>query len=150
MLDLNLYKTTGSLSYLNSFDRGAQVWDSGFVDRINGDTHFALWEDGRIKDSTKAGPYKASYHNMEHALLNHLYTALWVNHHPVTVYFNIEESKQGDKLYPLPIEGDKYQITKVWIDDKPYPGVREGNLFIELPTLNNARIKVELQSKKSD
>lgn len=150
MLDLNLYKTTGSLSYLNSFDRGAQVWDSGFVDRINGDTHFALWEDGRIKDSTKAGPYKASYHNMEHALLNHLYTALWVNHHPVTLYFNIEESKQGDKLYALPIEGDEYQITKVWIDDKPYPGVREGNLYIDLPTLNNARIKVELQSKKSD
>lgn len=150
MFDLTLYKTTGSASYLYSFDRGAQLWDSGFVDRKNGDTHFALWEDGRIKDSTKAGPYKASYHNMEHALLNHLYTALWVNHHPVVLYFNIVESKEGDLLYPLPIEGDDYKITKVWIFDKPFPVDPGNNLYIRLPSLKNARIKVELQSEKSD
>jgi hypothetical protein len=87
---------------------------------------------------------------MELAMLNHLYTALWVNRHQVELYFNIKESKQGDLLYPLPIEGDGYQITKVWVDDNPNPGIRKGNLYIELPSLNNARIKVELQSKKSD
>ncbi len=150
MFDLTLFKTTRSESFLNSFDQGAQLWDSGFVDKINGDTHFALWEDGRIKEDIKAGPYKASYHNMEHALLNHLYAALWVNCHPVILHFNIVKSKEGDLLYPLPIEGDEYKITKVWIDDKPYPVDPGNNLYIRLPSLNNARIKVKLQSGKSD
>jgi mannose/cellobiose epimerase-like protein (N-acyl-D-glucosamine 2-epimerase family) len=112
MISLFLYETTGNKDYLADFKRGAELWDSCFVDRRHGDTFFRIDSTGKVLDATKAGRFKASYHNMEHCLLNYLCLNMWVNKEPVEFHFRINSSEEGDLLYPVLIEDKDVRIEK--------------------------------------
>lgn len=112
MFDLCSFRTFGKPEYLNDFVKGARLWDSCFIDRKHGDTYFSIYSAGGVKDSIKANPYKASYHTMEHCLLNYAYLNFWVSHRPVKLHFLINADAKGDTLYPSPVEGRQITITK--------------------------------------
>lgn len=144
MFDLCLYKLTSQEKYLTLFDRGAAFWDKYYIDREYGDTYLGVFADGRIKDGTKANRFKASYHNMENALLNHLYTALWVNQRPVQLHFKIMASRSGDLLYPLPIEDQDVIIKSVTLDGKVYTEIDPAMKAVRLPDLKEGKVMIQI------
>jgi hypothetical protein len=146
MFDLYLNRLHPGQHYLIDFEKGALFWDTYFLDRIHGDTHLSVLEDGAIKESNKANRYKASYHSMEHGLLNYLYLENWVHRKPLTLFFKLESAKAGEVFYPLPIESTDLKIASIQIDNKNVEATiaREG--FIALPELNHARIGVNLNA----
>jgi hypothetical protein len=101
-------------------------------------------EDGHIKQSQKANQYKASYHSVEHCLLNYLYLGCWVNPGPVTLYFNLTSNAQGELLYPLPIEKLNYRITGVRISGKDFKSTTANESFVELPVLKDAKVALTI------
>lgn len=148
MFDLYLNRMNPGQQYLKNFDRGALFWDTYFLDRIHGDTHLSVLQDGAIKESHKANRYKASYHSMEHSLLNYLYLENWVHHKPLTLFFKLDTAKAGEAFYPLPIESTDLKITSIQINNKNVEATitREG--YITLPELKDTRIEVHLQSQE--
>lgn len=142
MFDLYLHQFFPEDDYPASFSQGAAFWDKYFLDRKNGDTYLSVMENGAVKDAQKANQFKASYHSMEHCLLNYLYLACWVNPKPVTLYFNVTTSAKGELLYPLPIEKLNGRIANVSINGKGFkiPGSKES--FVNLPELKNAKVAV--------
>jgi cellobiose epimerase len=136
MMDLCLTSLGEKEPYVQSFLRGADFWENYFMDRIQGDTHLAV--------SEKANQFKASYHNVEHGLLNYLYLSSWVNPQPVILYFNIKNSREGDVLYPLPIESKDYSIKEVKINGNAHSFQRSPENGIILPQINSSKVSVEL------
>ncbi|MEN6455056.1 MAG: AGE family epimerase/isomerase, partial [Prolixibacteraceae bacterium] len=104
MYNLCSFRTSGKEVFLSDFEEGGRFWDSCFMDRKSGDTFFSVFQSGEIKDSTKANPFKASYHSMEHCLLNFAYLNLWVNHQPVELHFAVRTQADEDTLYPVFVE----------------------------------------------
>lgn len=143
MFELFMGGLQPDVGHLENFRLGASFWDRYFIDSEKGDTHFSVMEDGTVQDRQKANPYKSSYHNMEHCLLNFLYLTSWVTAEPVTLHFSIREANEGYRLYPLPIEKKDAIITEVRIDGKrmPLDGLT-GSGFVRLPALRNSKVSV--------
>jgi cellobiose epimerase len=115
MFDLYVYHAQNQNKYLDDYLKGAKVWDSRFVDRVNGDTYFSILADGRVRETIKANQFKASYHNAENGLLNYLYLNAWVNHEPVELYFYVRNYQANQEFYASPLEGDDLRIKKIII-----------------------------------
>ncbi|MBZ5856824.1 AGE family epimerase/isomerase [Flavihumibacter profundi] len=144
MFNLYLARVYPEKDYAASFKKGAEFWDKYFLDKKNGDTYFSLMEDGHIRQSQKANQYKASYHSVEHCLLNYLYLGCWVNPGPVTLYFNLTSNVQGELLYPLPIEKLNYRITDVRINGKDFKSTTTNESFLGLPVLKDAKVALTI------
>ncbi|MBP6794890.1 MAG: AGE family epimerase/isomerase, partial [Saprospiraceae bacterium] len=146
MFDLYLNRIYPDQQYLNHFEKGASFWNTYFLDKVNGDTHFSVFEDGAIREDFKANRYKASYHSMEHCLLNFLYLQNWTNNKPLNLFFKLNAAKAGESFYPLAIEMTDLQIKSIQINNKKVqnPIIRDG--YITLPDLNHARIEVNMQT----
>jgi len=148
MYSLCSYKISGNKERLDQFRKGAEFWDSYFIDRGNGDTYTSVYLDGEAKDSTKANPYKTSYHSIEHCLLNYLYLNFWVNHEPVTLHFNIIQPQEGNLLFPIPVED-----MNIGVKDAEYEGTSgKGKLTynertVSLPAAETARVIVTIENK---
>lgn len=145
MFDLCLSRLYPEQHYVDNFKKGAAFWHTYFLDKEKGDTHLSVLENGDVKDGQKANQFKASYHNLEHCLLNYLYLACWVNREPVTLYFKITSSKSGDALHPVPIEMLDAQFTDIRINDEPYSSTIKD--FINLPELKDAAVTVTVRSQ---
>jgi len=144
MFSLYLYHTTKDKEYLENFRRGAQFWDSGFMDRKFGDTYFSVDSEGKVTDATKATRFKTSYHSIEHCILNYLCLNLWVNNESVELHFRINSSKNGEFLYPVLIEDTSVKVKSVTgkaNDNLSFPIEGQG---IRLPELNNYPLTVIL------
>lgn len=115
MFDLYSYRVLNQDKYLDDYKKGARVWDSRFVDRIHGDTHFSILADGTIKETLKANQFKSSYHNAENGLLNYLYLSAWINHKPIELFYYIADYKENDKIFFNPLEGDDLQNKRITI-----------------------------------
>ncbi len=145
MISLYLYKATSDNKYLDYFYKSAAVWDRSFVDRRHGDTYTSIDSAGNLLDATKAGRYKASYHNMEHCLANYQCLNLWVNKSPVEFHFRINKSNEGDILNPVLIEDENIMIEKALV------GGKEGKMLVTrgqsviLPAGKNYKLDVQLK-----
>ena len=146
MTSMYLYHVTGDKQYLKAFRQGAKFWNSSFIDEQYGGAYLSVNPDGSILRGAKAVRTKTSYHSMEHALLNYLYTNLWVHHKPATLYFHVTSSEKGEKLYPFPLEADRAFVSKVKIDGKKYTDFNED--YIRLPGGKGMKIKVILKTKQ--
>jgi cellobiose epimerase len=149
MFSLYLYHIEHDRKCINDFLKGSDFWDSRFMDRKHGDTFFSLDSAGSIKDATKATRFKASYHNMEHCLLNFLYLNLWVNNAPVEFHFRISSSSDGDVLYPSILEDKNIKVSKVVIDDMNRGDLANGGQEIRLPELTDSRVEVTLENPEN-
>lgn len=150
MFDLCAFRTSARKMFLCDFEKGARFWDSFFIDREHGDTFFSVFQSGRVKDSIKANPFKASYHSMEHCLLNYMYLNLWVNYQPVVLHFTVKTDAKADTLYPVFIEDSRVKIKKVFYieNNKQYPLKTFDQRSISLPLSKELRLIVELEYKQ--
>jgi mannose/cellobiose epimerase-like protein (N-acyl-D-glucosamine 2-epimerase family) len=146
MFDLYLAGLHPQQNYTKHFLKGAAFWDTYFLDKEKGDTHLSVLESGEVKDFRKANQFKSSYHNMEHCLLNYFYLGCWVNPEPLTLYFKITSAREGEKLYPLPIEKLNALIKEVTINGKAYgiEGAEQG--MVTLPALSDASVAITMYS----
>lgn len=145
MISLYLYRATGDNKYLDDFKSGAELWDRSFVDRKHGDSFFRIDSAGNMLDATKAGRFKASYHNMEHCLVNYQCLNLWVSNQPVEFHFRINSSKAGDLLYPVLVEDGTVKIDKVEIDGKGSNLITKKDQAVVLPAGKKFRLDIILK-----
>jgi len=144
MFDLCLQYVNPDAGHMEDFKQGAAFWDNYFIDKKNGDTHLSVLRDGTPSDTRKANQYKASYHSMEHGLLNYLYLDNWVDPKPLTLYFRVNSSG-GEPLYPLLIERSDARISSVIIDGKPSDSGAIDSGFVRLPTLREVKVEVSME-----
>lgn len=148
MYSLCSYRISGNIERLDQFRKGAEFWDRYFLDRKNGDTYTSVSMAGVAKDSTKANPYKTSYHSIEHCLLNYLYLNFWVNHEPVTLHFNIVQPEEGDLLFPIPVED-----MNIVVNGAEYEGTSGKTILtcnertVSLPGAETAKVMVTIDNK---
>jgi hypothetical protein len=114
------------------------------MDKKRGDTHLTVMENGAVTNAQKANQFKASYHNMEHGLLNYLYLGGWVFPQPITLYFKISSSREGDLLYPMPIEILNTRVKNIMIDGREYTPLQASGEAVQLPALKDASVAVTL------
>jgi len=144
MFSLYLYKTTGDDKYIDDFRKGAVLWENSFMDYRNGDTFFSVDSTAKITDARKANQFKASYHNIEHCLLNYLAINLWVNNDPVKIYFRIRSSVNGEHLYPQILENSDIKIIKAMTDEGKTNLPLKGEVAIVLPEITDNKVTVVL------
>ena len=144
MFDLCLQHVQPDGNYVESFKKGAAFWDSHFIDKKNGDTHLSVLQNGTPSDVRKANQYKASYHSMEHGLLNYLYLTNWINPKPTTLYFRLDAG-EGDQLFPLLIEQSNARISRVIVDETVYRSEAIDSGFVRLSTLAGAAVEVSMK-----
>ena len=147
-VQLHLYKLTGEEKYLESFKKMASFWSDHFIDREYGGAFLSVSPSGEVLTSGKASPWKASYHEMETALLNYLYLNLYVNHKPATLYFNIKEAAEGSKHFVSLLEDPSVIISKVSINGKEWKSFDPAERSVTLPAGKDLKMKVILQAKK--
>ena len=142
LFDLYSFHALTKDGYLNDYQKGASFWDSCFVDRIHGDTHFSVLVNGTVKETMKANQFKSSYHTAENGLLNYLYLNAWVNHEPVELYFDVADYQADKEFYANPIEGNDLKIKGITVlkDEQAVP--RAG--------LKYTRIKVVLAGAQTN
>jgi len=119
MFDLLTGHVLDQDKYLDDYRKGALFWDSLFVDRTNGDTHFSVLANGTIRETLKANQFKASYHNAENGLLNYLYLNAWVNHEKVELFFYLKDNQNINDSTFSPIEGNTLKVSAIDASNKP-------------------------------
>jgi cellobiose epimerase len=142
MFSLCLHRLFPDRNALSVYRKGASFWDTYFLDRDRGDTHFSVFTNGDPKDSRKANQFKSSYHSIEHSLLNYLYLKCWQSSTPLHLYFKIQQHVSGEPFYPLPIESHDGVIETVKIIGENFVAPKVNNDAIRLPGLNDASVEI--------
>jgi alpha-L-fucosidase len=119
-LQLHLYRLTNDDSFLERFKKSETFWYKHLRDKKYGGVFTAVTPEGLPKgDNKKAKPWRTSYHEMEHALLNYLFLNLYVDRHPATLYFKFNCSESSRKFYVSPIDDPSVQIAEVRVNGQP-------------------------------
>lgn len=87
MVNLIWYHLEGDSSILQKFEKGAEFWDTYFIDKEHGDAYQGVSTKGEKADPVKANLYKASYHNLENSLLCYMYISLWIENKQPQLFF---------------------------------------------------------------
>ncbi|MEI8226590.1 MAG: AGE family epimerase/isomerase, partial [Bacteroidota bacterium] len=146
-LQLHLYKITGEKQYLDIYKKIAFFWDNYFVDKEYGSVFLNVSPTGIPGSTDKAVVWKASYHEMENALLNYLYLNLYVNHKPATLYFHIMNSSSQSKHFVSLAEDPSVQITGVKINGSSWKSFDAAERSVILPEGKDLKMEVTLSSK---
>lgn len=147
LIQLHLYHATGDKKYLDTYKKMAAFWSNFFVDKEYGSVFMNVTADGVPKALNKAISWKASYHEMENALLNYLYVTLYVNHRPATLFFHINNSSEGSKHYVSNIEDSSVQIKSVKINGKIWNKFDAAERSVTLPEGKDLKMEVTLAEK---
>lgn len=145
---LHLFHLTGEDQYLDSFRKMASFWSDNFIDKEYGGAYQSVTPSGEVPNTAKASPWKASYHEMETALLNYLYLNLYVNKKPSTLHFNITEANKGNKHYVSLAETSKVIIGSVTINGKDWKSFDADERSVTLPEGKNLKMIVTLEPTK--
>jgi mannobiose 2-epimerase len=148
LIQLHLYNITGDSHYLGSYKMMASFWDNYFVDRSYGGVYQTVSPSGVTLSAGKAVAWKASYHEMENALLNYFYLNLYVNHKPATLFFHIKDSKADSKHYVSLAEDPNVKITGVKINGKVWKSYNALEGYVVLPEAEDLKIEVTLGYEK--
>jgi mannose/cellobiose epimerase-like protein (N-acyl-D-glucosamine 2-epimerase family) len=143
-LQLHLYHITGEQRYLDHYKKMAAFWNDCFVDEKWGGVYLNVTPSGGLQTTDKAQAWKASYHEMENALLNYLYLNLYVNSKPAILFFHIKDSPPGSKHFVSPAEDPSVQITGVRINGKQWNSFDAAERSVNLPEGNDLRLEVTL------
>lgn len=147
-VQLHLYHITGDVHYLDSFVKMTSFWNDHFIDIQYGGAFLNVSPSGEVLNTAKASPWKASYHEMETALLNYLYLNLYVNHKPATLYFHINKAEANSKHFVSLVEDPSVSLISVTINGTEWKSFDKAERSVTLPEGNNLKMKVTLQSQK--
>jgi mannose/cellobiose epimerase-like protein (N-acyl-D-glucosamine 2-epimerase family) len=145
---LHLYHLTGEVQYLKTFSKMASFWSDNFIDKEFGGAYQSVTPSGTVLNTAKASPWKASYHEMETALLNYLYLNLYVNKKSSTLHFNITAAVKGDKHYVSLAEVPEVVIGSVTINGKDWKSFNPAERSVTLPEGKNLKMIVTLKPTK--
>jgi uncharacterized protein YyaL (SSP411 family) len=146
-LQLHLYNITGEEAYLESYQKMASFWDRYFVDKEYGGVFMNVTPAGLPVTTNKAFAWKASYHEMENALLNYLYLNLYIDHKPAILHFHIKNAAAQSKHYVSLAENTTVQIISVNINGKPWKSFNSAERSVILPAGKNLQMEVTLGTK---
>lgn len=146
-LQLHLYHISGDKRYLGHFQKMAAFWNSHFLDGKFGGVFQTVSRDGSPLEMNKAVSWKASYHEMEHGLLNYLYLKLYVEKQPATLYFHLRKAQKNAKHFVSPVEDPAVQIESVKINGKPWTAFNARERSVVLPEGTDLKMEVTLALK---
>lgn len=139
-LQLHLYRHTGEKKYLNNFEQSERFYTTRMLDEEHGGVIPAVTPEGtpsgRIR---KASPWRTSFHELEHALLNFLYLNLYVHGRPATLHYRLH----GPGSYTLtPVDAPGLRIRSVTADGKPWKRYNALLRTVSLPDAKPRTFKV--------
>jgi mannobiose 2-epimerase len=147
-IQLHLFHNTGDEAYLDNFSRMASFWSDHFIDHVYGGAYLNVSPSGKVLTTGKASPWKASYHEMETALLNYLYLNLYVNKKPITLNFCITEAREGEKHFVSLAEDPSVEIESVSVEGKKWDSFDSAERSVTLPEGKNLKMTVVLKQSK--
>ena len=147
-MQLHLYHLTGEVHYLESLNKMGSFWSDHFIDREFGGAFQSVTPAGVVLNTLKASPWKASYHEMETALLNYLYLNLYVNNKPAALYFHINKAEANSKHFVSLAEDPSVKISSVTINGKPWKSFDPDERSVTLPEGKDLKMKVTLKLQK--
>ena len=143
-LQLHLYHVTGEKKYLDRFERMESFWDRYLLDSKFGGVMMTVSPDGAPIDSRKAVVWKASYHEMEHALLNYLYLNLYVNRKTAVLHFLLRNAKSQAKHFVSLAEDPSVLIGAVKMNGESWTSFNSKERFVVLPQAKEVKLEVTL------
>lgn len=141
MLQLRLYARTREQCYLDNFGRSERFFVSRFTDREQGGFFTGIGGDGRpLGEGRKAWDtaWRASYHEMEHALVNYLYLSLLSGHEPQLTF----RLAGGGPRFVVPFDQPDVRIAAAWVDGKPWKSIDRETGYITLPKGTESRVVI--------
>lgn len=118
-----LYYITGNSLYLQMADSALDFFMKYLVDWKYGEAYATVSADGKKVVSSMKGDYwKAGYHTIETFYYVYLYSNLYLQGKPATLYyyFDATDKEQVYKLTPCSIEDSKLEIDSVLYEGKAY------------------------------
>lgn len=143
-LQLHLYHITGAKQYLDRFEKMESFWNRCLMDAKFGGVFMTVSPDGVPIDSEKAVVWKASYHEMEHALLNYLYLNLYVNHKPAVLHFLLRDTRSQSRHLVSPVEDPSVHIGAVKINGAVWTSFNTRERDVILPEAREVNLEVTL------
>jgi mannose/cellobiose epimerase-like protein (N-acyl-D-glucosamine 2-epimerase family) len=143
-LQLHLYHITGEKEYLDRFEKMESFWNRYLIDAKFGGVFMTVSPDGVPIDSAKAVVWKASYHEMEHALLNYLYLNLYVNQKPAVLHFLLRDTRAQSKHFVSTVDDPSVQIGAVKINGRPWTSINAKERYVILPEAKVVELEVTL------
>lgn len=144
---LNLYHITKNPLYLDYFKKNARFWNNYMVDPNYHEVYSYVSDSGKPVSNKKANLYKSAYHSMEHALMNYLYTQLYIGRQPVELNFKFSNPEEGTKHFVRIVEDPDVIIQKVQINGESWEKFNPTEGYIVLPKGDNLKVKVSLRMK---
>lgn len=143
-LQLHLYHITGERQHLDRFEKMESFWNRYLMDAKFGGVFMTVSPDGLPIDSEKAVVWKASYHEMEHALLNYLYLNLYVNHNPAVLHFMLRDTRSQSRHFVSPAEDPSVQIGSVKMNGAVWTSFNARERYVVLPEAKEVNLEVTL------
>ncbi len=143
-LQLHLYHLSGEKRYLDQYQKMAAFWNQHLVDRELGGVFQTVSADGIPMDSNKAVVWKASYHEMEHALLNYLYLNLYVHHKPAVLHFLLRNTKARTKHFVSLAEDPSVEIGAIKLNGEVWTSFDARERSVILPEAKEVKLEVTL------
>lgn len=141
-LQLHLYHLTGDKQFLDNFEKTERFFTENFHDREHGGVFPAVDLDGNaVGQPRKASPWRTSYHEMEHALLNYLYLSLFVHRQPAVLHFCFDGA--GD-FRVNPVDAPGVQIESVMRNGQPWHNFDRRRGTVQLPAGKRQKVVVTL------
>ncbi|NJD03435.1 MAG: hypothetical protein FIA99_12770 [Ruminiclostridium sp.] len=142
-LQLQLYHLTKDRQYLERFIKSEAFWDKYLRDKEYGSVFSNVSPDGILDgDGRKAEPWRTSYHEMEHTLLNYLYLNVYINRQPASLHFRMDCSDTSKKRFVSLADDPSVQITGVKVNGQSWTGFDARERSIILPAGKDIKVKV--------
>ena len=144
-LQLQLYRLTGDPMYLERYEKSEVFWYNSLRDTSFGGVYTVVSPDGApADDGGKAAPWRTSYHEMEHALLNYLYLSTYVGKQQAALHFKIDCSEPSRKFFVSPIDDPSVRIAGVKVNGRPWTEFDAGERSVVLPAGQGLKAEVTL------
>ncbi|MFJ5303354.1 AGE family epimerase/isomerase [Streptomyces sp. NPDC088350] len=150
---LILAGTTGDPEQLRFAREAATFYNAFFLDYEDGGVYFNVLANGIPyllgTERLKGSHAMAGYHALELCYLAATYTGLLLSNDPVTLHFRPRPEDLPDRLLrvaPDLLPVGSVELTRVWVDDRPYHNFDAKDLTVRLPQGDEPlRVRVELE-----
>ena len=142
-LQLQLYRLTNENEYLKRYEISEAFWYKYLRDTKHGGIFTTVSPEGKLEDEgSKAAPWRTSYHEMEHAFLNHLYLNTYVGGKPSVLHFKMDCAEPSHKFFVSPFDDATVLISGVRVNGQPWAGFDAKERSITLPAGEGLKVEV--------